>query len=359
MTNITHHTYDDALAEASKWLAREEAGDMTAEAQEMLEHRLASDETFQLAYLETMRAANILKGLSNLHGEDLLSALAPDLSHMVNNTDKTAPKPTKKPRLSYGWMGAIAASFLAIAVIVTTLLQTGPMSSIYETAVGESRTIMLKDGSVITLNTDTRLSVALAANERRILLEKGEAYFDVAKDKSRPFLVVVGDETVRAVGTEFNIKHRNDITNIMVTEGIVEVKKNTPVPTLSAQSQSMPVSLAVGGTLTTDPAGVRTSNLSPEELMHQTSWRRGMLHFKSKELSAVVQEVQYYVNKEIIIASDQASSILIGGSINTQNVTSFLKGLEVNFPVSVIERSSVIIISYKSKEEDMLQSTSM
>jgi transmembrane sensor len=337
--------FEDLTAEAATWRARELAGDMTSRERDELEARLATDPAFADAYLDVLRANDALDGLGGA-GVELLASLDRTLERL----DHPWWQPSRR---SMGWMTAVAASFLLLAVASLSLFDRGPMSTMYETSVGESRTIMLKDGSVITLNTDTRLSVALASQERRILLERGEAYFDVAKDKARPFVVVVGDEVVRAVGTEFNIRRRSDVTNVMVTEGVVEVKKNLPDATQGDASRPLPVpvSLRVGDDLTVDHDGVRTNTLSAEELAQRTSWRRGMLHFKAKRLDAVVQEIQYYLDKEIIIASDDVADLMVGGSINTQNVASFLKGLELNFPVSVIERDSVIVISYRERRD--------
>jgi transmembrane sensor len=348
--------FEDLTAEAATWRARELAGDMTSRECEELEARLASDTAFADAYLDVLRADNTLNAFQGAAGAELLSTLDPALGRDLGHSGliPSQPRPRWQPgRRSMGWITAVAASFLLLAVASLSLFDRGPMSTMYETSVGESRTIMLKDGSVITLNTDTRMSVALASQERRILLERGEAYFDVAKDKARPFVVVVGDEVVRAVGTEFNIRRRSDVTNVMVTEGVVEVKKNLPDATQGAPARPLPVpvSLKVGDDLTVDREGVRTNTLSAEELVQRTSWRRGMLHFKSKRLDAVVQEIQYYLDKEIIIASEDVADLMVGGSINTQNVASFLKGLELNFPVTVIERDSVIIISYRERRD--------
>ncbi|WP_417451932.1 FecR family protein [Kordiimonas sp.] len=356
MSKSDLETFEDVMEEASKWLARERAGDMTDIEQQELETLLEQNEAFAIAYLDLLRADKAFDSVAGKHGGELLAAMAPDLSALLEQKEETpaAPRPwwLPSPR-SFGWGAAVAASLMALLIVSISFFDSGPMSSSYETRVGESRTIMLKDGSVITLNTDTRLSVALAAEERRILLEKGEAYFDVSKDKARPFVVVVGNEVVRAVGTEFNVRRRADVTNVMVTEGVVEVKKNVPASAQGDVSELLPVpvSLTVGSDLTVDQDGVRTTTLSTEELAQRTSWRRGMLHFKAERLDTVVREIQYYVDKEVIIASDDVADLMVGGSINTQNVASFLKGLEVNFPVSVIERDSVIIISFKDKRE--------
>src|SRR3981189_822736 len=76
----------------------------------------------------------------------------------------------------------------------------------YRTAIGGIAAISMKDGSTVTLNTNSDIRVALSETERRVDLEKGEAFFEVAKDPNRPFVVRVGDQRVIAVGTKFSVR---------------------------------------------------------------------------------------------------------------------------------------------------------
>jgi len=358
MTNSNKKTFDLTLIEAGKWIARENAGDMTNLEKLELENLLANNIDFQLAYLEIYKSANLIDSLATQGGKDTLCVLAPELLNLVEECeDKRVNFHEKqKPIFRFsGWVSSVAAVILIITVSFFFFFQVGSLSTIYQTKVGGTETVMLKDGSVITLNTDTLISVALVDTERRVLLEHGEAYFDVAKDKSRPFIVLVGDKNVMAVGTSFNIKHRTGATNVTVTEGIVKVENNLNASTQPIyNSITLPVSLVVGEGLTMDQEGVRTDMLAPLELEHTISWRKGMLHFNSERLDTVIREIQYYARKEIILSGSHVSEIIVGGSFNTNNVESFLKGLELNFPIKVIEREKVIIISYKQKHNEIL-----
>lgn len=364
MTRSNENISDELLIEASKWIARERADDMTSLEMVELDNLLANDIDFQLAYLEISKSDNLLEALSTQGGKDELAAMAPELLNLIKEYEGSIvtghEEPYRFARL-YGWVATLAASILILTISTVLFFQHGSTATLYETKIGDNETIMLKDGSIITLNTDTRISVALSDSERRIFLEHGEAYFDVAKDKTRPFTVLVGNDIVRAVGTAFNIKHRAEVTNVTVTEGIVEVKNNPDTPTSKHSLDGTgPISLNVGKSLTIDQAGTRTNiTLAPINLENKTSWRKGMLHFKSERLGIIVREIQYYAHKEIILASDQVSDIIVGGSFNTKNVTSFLKGLERTFPIQVIERDSVIIISYKQKREPIISASGL
>ncbi len=359
MTKNSKNTYDKALIEASQWIAREGSGDMTSSEKAELENWLADNIDHQDAYLANSKTAELFDSISSHDRREELRMSAPEFNDLLGECEDLIMMEQvkyRRPINSFGWVATIAASVLMIAVSAILIFNGGSMATIYQTNVGDNETIMLNDGSIITLNTDTRISVALSDTERRILLEHGEAYFAVAKDNTRPFTVVIGDDIIRAVGTAFNIKRREEITKVTVTEGIVEVKTSAPTGASDKSEQiSAPVSmLNVGEKLTIDQQGSRAIMLAPIDLEHTISWRTGMLHFNGERLGTVVREIQYYASKEIILASNQVSDLIVGGSFNTKNVTSFLKGLELTFPIKVIERDSVIIISYEKKQDDIL-----
>src|SRR5229473_648456 len=123
-----------------------------------------------------------------------------------------------------GWFAA-AAVLAAVAVGAIWLQQGGGESQTLATAVGQQRNVTLADGSTVTLNTNTILETDLRRRTREIYLRKGEAHFQVAHDRSRPFLVHAGDAVVRAVGTAFEVRVLTDQhVDVVVDEGRVEVQ---------------------------------------------------------------------------------------------------------------------------------------
>src|SRR5262249_39417186 len=94
----------------------------------------------------------------------------------------------------------------------------------YRTPVGGIESVPTADGSTITLNTDSQIRVALSASERRIELKHGEAYFEVAHDPNRPFVVHAGNKRVIAVGTKFSVRRDYDDVQVVVTEGKVRLE---------------------------------------------------------------------------------------------------------------------------------------
>jgi MFS family permease len=133
-----------------------------------------------------------------------------------------------------GWRAVFAGAALAAALALGWFLQSStpsaPAIDLYQTAKGERKSAALADGSHIDLAAATRLTVALAASERRVTLEEGEAIFDVAADAGRPFIITAGDRQVRVVGTEFDVRRRGDQLSVTVRRGVVEVGPAQPAP---------------------------------------------------------------------------------------------------------------------------------
>lgn len=338
---------DKILNEAGFWLAREESGDMLESEQTEFNLWIEADPRHQDAYMEAHKMLGILEGQTTPLGRQELAALSPELKSLIEECEDIgrSANPKPNPLRSFGWVTAIAASLAVVVLSSIMFFQTGPSAVTYTTLKGEMETVMLKDGSLITLNTDTRLSASFSEGERRIFLEKGEAFFEVAKDPSRPFNVIMGKNVVRAVGTAFNIKHRGNITQVTVTEGVVEVNSKTFKGLQSNISQI--TTLKIGADLKITPTEMITIMLSDAQIQKTASWRTGLVHFEEERLSSIVKELQYYSRKEIILANKKVGDLIAGGSFNTKNVKAFLKALELTLPIKVIEREKVIILSYE------------
>src|SRR6202040_1387699 len=123
--------------------------------------------------------------------------------------------------------GAAAAVCIAAAIVVGWMAWSHQGTS-YRTAIGGIAAISMKDGSTVTLNTNSEIRVALNETERRVDLERGEAFFEVAKDHNRPFIVRVGDQRVIAVGTKFSVRREPNHVRVVVTEGRVRLEHSEP-----------------------------------------------------------------------------------------------------------------------------------
>lgn len=165
----------------------------------------------------------------------------------------------------------------------------------YVTATGESRTVILADGSRATLNTDTALAVKIADGERRLTLLRGEAFFDVVADPARPFAVAGPGGQARVLGTRFNLRIDGPGMVAAVEEGVVAV---TP-----AASPGAALTLTAGQTARIEAAVAR--RLEGVEAADETAWRHGQLVFFRAPLGDVAAALNRYHHGYIVILNDE------------------------------------------------------
>lgn len=222
--------------------------------------------------------------------------------------------PGKIARLALG-----AAAALVVAVALHRGLAVTPQQ--FTTQVGEQHSMVLSDGSLVTLNTDSKIEVELQPERRVIKLVSGEAMFEVAHDKSRPFDVIVGNTVVRAVGTQFNVDRRAARTTVTVLEGRVLVDD---VPVSAGQSVSV------------TEQGVT----SPERLANLASaiaWTQRRLVFEHRSLGEVADEFNRYNQRQIHIEDAALRRQEVTGTFQANDPGAFLTFLSRIPGVSVRE----------------------
>jgi transmembrane sensor len=202
--------------------------------------------------------------------------------------------------------------------------------------------VALADGSRVTLNTGTQIRVSLGATERRIDLDSGEAFFVVAKDHSRPFLIHVANKKVVAVGTAFSVRLSADPDiQVVVTEGRVELRPS------SSDSSDRGTVLNAGTIARTLSNEVLAQVVTEAETERQLSWRNGFLVFHDTPLSEAVAEFNRYSQYELVIADPSIAGIHIGGKFRSNNVEGFLTLLEQGFPIAVERSGHRILLKHK------------
>jgi transmembrane sensor len=201
--------------------------------------------------------------------------------------------------------GAAAAVVLA-AGGGTALMLSRTSRSVYRTALGEMRRIPLEDGSVMMLNSASLVQVAMGRRSRRLKLIDGEAWFQVAKDMRRPFLVETEASQVRAVGTAFSVRRRNGSTEVLVTEGVVELRD----PSAAAD----PVKLPAGSRASMEMGGaLRTASLSQAEMERSLAWREGQIALDGDTLGEAVEQFNRYNHRQLVVANPElARAKLVG-----------------------------------------------
>ncbi len=216
-------------------------------------------------------------------------------------------------------------AFATIAVIVFAVLALGFYWHLrpqrFETAIGEQRSVVLGDGSLVTLNTASAIEVRITQERRIVSLLAGEALFQVAPERARPFDVASGDTTVRAVGTQFNVDRRASGTTVTVVEGRVAVLATRANPQSAAESKP----LQAGEQLTLSP-------LRPRQIVHTDvataiAWTQRKLIFEHRRLGEVADEFNRYNRQIIDIRSDELRSQEVTGVFQANDPRPFLKFL--------------------------------
>jgi transmembrane sensor len=189
------------------------------------------------------------------------------------------------------------------------------------TQVGERSLLVLADGSTVTLNTASAVRADYTGTERRLTLIRGEAFFDVAKDPSRPFVVTAGSREVIAVGTAFNVRLQDRRVRVILVEGKVRV-----VPTMPLGSSAPAVTMTAGSAFVADDKG--TERVEPVDASRATSWRSGKLVFDGERLADVVAEMNRYSRETLEIADRGLENRKVSGVFEPTEGHAFAKALE-------------------------------
>jgi transmembrane sensor len=217
-------------------------------------------------------------------------------------------------------MFACAATLL-VAIGCAWLYLSGTQR--YATAFGEQRTIVLNDGSEVTLNTSSDIEVRFVKTRRTIKLVAGEALFRVAHDKARPFDVVAGNTTVRAVGTQFNVNRSASSTTVTVVEGKVSVSNTSESRGDRSQAIDAPIPLSAGEEVVLLP---RTRpRMAAVNAAIAIAWSQRRLVFERRPLGEVAAEFNRYNRREILIESEKLKSQEVTGSFEINDPSSFLE----------------------------------
>lgn len=241
-----------------------------------------------------------------------------------------------RARGRYQAIGAsLAAAVAAIVIGVFISIDT----TTYRTAVSENQVVHLSDGSRVTLNTDSKVRVLLTASERRIELQRGEVFFEVSKDPSRPFVVYADGRTVTAVGTRFSVRRVKDDLRVVVTEGKVRVADDVPGNVEPA------VELTAGNIARISDAGVLVRETSIPEAEQSLSWRSGFVMFRATALAEAVAEFNRYNERQLVLADPELAEFRIGGHLRLTNLDAFVRMLEQEYPIRASHEDDRIVLS--------------
>jgi transmembrane sensor len=246
-----------------------------------------------------------------------------------------------------GW--AIAATvFLAVTAALTLSLTDiwspdgGDALITYVTAPSEHKTVNLEDGSIIDIGADSTVTVDYSDDQRSVILENGEAFFDVASDSTRPFRVLAGAGTITAIGTGFNVRRESDRVLVTVTEGAVTVSKHGDAPpangspgdVIAYAQQPFTARLGIGQQVAYDSGGL-TDVITADPAI-ATSWKEHRLQYLREPLRFVISGVNRYSELDIVVADSELGDLKFTGTVYDGQTEEWLEGLSKVLPVEVV-----------------------
>ena len=269
------------------------------------------------------------------------------------------------PEIVYKWVKRRARRRFMIplaatcAVVATGVLAWVPIPSMclealscyewqYETRVGERLELTLQDESTVTLNTDSRISVRYDPSRRWVHLERGEAHFVVEPLSDRPFSVNAGTGTVRAIGTAFNVYIKQDVVEVTVAEGVVEVLPTT-MEEFGRTSREISSTITVpksetlveGQTAEYADTVEVISTVAPADLKNEFTWLDGQLFFEDESLAVIVEEASRYFSAKITIEDPTIAEFRITlAVIETGDAEGFVKLVDMAEEFTVRQISS-------------------
>jgi len=315
--------------EAADWLARRDSASWSDNEQQAFDNWLQASSLNRAEYLrmehvweESLRLKALGAGLTSNRpppaGRWIFSALMSPRTQFPSRPQMLS---------SIRFRVAAAATILLIAagayISAVGIYERGR----YSTPVGKVTRIAIADGSHIILNTDSLIRVSLTAKARAVELRRGEAFFEVAKDPLRPFVVTAGSQRVIAVGTEFSVRREGSDAEIVVTEGKVRVEAGGP------GSPIPPESLPAGSVAHAGQSGMLVKTEAVAMAEERLSWRNGVLIFHEATLADAAMKFNRFTSHKIVIRDPKVAEMRISGTFKATNSEAFVRLLEHGYPV--------------------------
>lgn len=241
---------------------------------------------------------------------------------------------TIAPQRAFSWcisvsigvcIGVLGFYFLGITTSNNSELI---MASVLATDVKQSKNFQLTDGSTIELSPTTSVTVNYSTGRRDLALDKGAAYFQVAHDKTRPFDVHIDSVSVLAVGTQFMIDRSANAVDLIVYEGVVELRKN---------GQSSPIRLAAGSSAHIENNNVK---LDKVDLATLVDWRSGWIEIKNQSLGFLVEHLNRYSTEPILIDSADVKNIRVAGRFKLDSPEKTIAMLSDLYQLSIQQKNA-------------------
>lgn len=309
--------HDAINQEAATWFARRRDGACTPSEEAAFGEWRDRSEAHARAYVETERAWKQWEQLqsSARMREKTAAAMA-----------ATAPR-RRRTTAGWHWRPLLAAACVVVVVAIggiklfPLLLSSSPVT--YITGLGEQRTEQLPDGTRVTLNTQTALQVRYGRQRREVVLQHGEAMFDVTHDAKRPFVVTAADGSIVDLGTQFEVRKENGTAIVTLLQGRVEVAARDERKQLTPGEQAR--------------YGARIAGISVRQVDTGavTAWLHGRLDFNGMPLAEAVEEANRYSAVKLRLGDPKLTNMPVGGSFRAGDNAAIAAALSAVFPVRV------------------------
>jgi len=261
-----------------------------------------------------------------------------DLNQLKEKKDIPGLREVRRARTKRSSVRALGlAAFILVASVLVSIgwMEYSAETVTYMTQTGERRTVALSDGSSIDLNTATRLQVRISLLQRKIILDAGEAIFDVHHEWLRSFNVKAGNLTIHDIGTRFSVRLHNDAVSVAVLQGAVEI--NGERMDEGYQRNYQP--------------GVNLSHMQPIDIEQIEAWKHGRLIFRRTPLKEIVTELERYHSVRFLFANPSIANETLSGMFDTNDLGLFLASVEKILPVKVkhLPQEQVFLLDWARK----------
>jgi transmembrane sensor len=308
---------------AADWIARRNFSSWSEQDQAELDAWLAQSLSHEIAYMRMEAGWNKTERLTALRQP----AERPGASAA-----------TRKP-LPFLLRFAVALIAIAVLAGAGALYLFNAVKQDYATPVGGHQVIALVDGSKIELNTDTIIRTSFSASSREVRLLKGEAYFQVKHDSTRPFVVMVAQHRVTDLGTKFFVRDSEGSVQVALIEGSAELKSD------DGAIQQHSVVLTPGDVAVASAHSLSVSRKPERELNNELGWRRGVIVFSHTSLADAAAEFNRYNTTKLVIADEKAGERIIGATLPVHDVSAFADVAHEVFGLHIEKRGNAIVIS--------------
>lgn len=334
----TANTIDD---EASIWLVRLDNGNLSDQSRRELKAWLSADKRHSIA----------LKAMADIWDDmdEVLISI-----NEVNSSNNVSLWPILKPIFK---PYVLAASISFFAVFIWLAMPVNVQKQSYTTLIGQQMDATFDDGSIIHLNTNSRIETEFSDEKRIIKLIKGEALFEVAHDPDRPFIVYAGDRLVQAIGTKFVVHLKSENIQVTVTDGKVKMSKvalNTKLVDIkelnntTIEKDDVYITKGEKVIVGSDQAP-KLTYINPENIKRELAWLDGKLIFDNEELFDVIEEINRYIDIEIVLKEPYLHKIPISGRFDLKDSEALIEAIKLSFNMDSQRLSSNKVLLTKKR----------